>query len=190
VRPSWTYGPRDRVTTPRVVAGLIEGRVPMLGSGQNYLNIVYAGDIAAGIIQAANHPEAERQAYNLASHGEVTQSDLINALTDALGLPRIRRHVPFWLVSRFAYLQELIARLLRRAKPPTITLRAVQLIGRPTQYSTAKARTQLGWQPRVRVEEGVRRTLDWFLALPENQGLLSAKNQAPKLNEITSSKSQ
>lgn len=169
VRPSWIYGPRDRITTPRVVKGLLKGKVPILGSGNNHLNIIYAGDVAAGTILAANHPQAEGQIYNLSSHGEVTQADLLNALTDTLGLPRIRRHVPFWLVSRVAAVQELIARTLRRRHPPTITRRAVYLIGRSTQFSTAKAREQLGWQPRVGIQEGVKRTLEWYFSLPENQ---------------------
>jgi 2-alkyl-3-oxoalkanoate reductase len=168
VRPSWIYGPRDRVTTPRVIAGLLRQRLPMLGSGQNKLNIIYAGDVAAGAILAANHPAAAGQVYNLSSQGEVTQEALLNALTDALGLPRVRKHVPFWLVSRLASIQELIARLLRRSRPPLITRRAVYLIGRSTLFSTAKARADLGWQPRIDVREGVRRTLEWYCGLPEN----------------------
>jgi nucleoside-diphosphate-sugar epimerase len=164
VRPSWIYGPRDRITTPRVVTGLQLGRVPILGSGENYLNIIYAGDVARGAILAASHPGAEGQVYNLSSQGEVKQIDLLNALTDALKLPRLKRHVPFWLVSRVAAFQETLARLLGRTEPPTITRRAVYLIGRSTQFSTDKARNQLGWQPRIKVEEGVRRTLEWYFA--------------------------
>jgi nucleoside-diphosphate-sugar epimerase len=171
VRPSWIYGPRDRITTPRVVAGLVQGRVPILGSGRNVLNIIYAGDVAAGALLAANHPSAAGRVYNLSSQGEVTQLDLLNALTDALGLPRIRKHIPFWLVSRVAALQEFLARLLRRTRPPTITRRAVYLIGRSTQFSTRRAHDELGWKPQVDVTEGVRRTLDWYCSLPENRSI-------------------
>jgi nucleoside-diphosphate-sugar epimerase len=171
VRPSWIYGPRDRVTTPRVVTGLLQRRVPILGSGQNKLNIIYAGDVAAGTILAAQHPQAIGRVYNLSSQGEVSQLDLLNALTDALALPRLHRHIPFWLVNRVASVQELCARLLRRSRPPTITRRAVYLIGRSTLFSTTRARTELGWMPQVNVREGVRRTLAWYSSLPENGAL-------------------
>jgi nucleoside-diphosphate-sugar epimerase len=181
VRPSWLYGPRDRVTIPRVIPALLERRAPMIGSGENYLNIIYAGDVAAGAILAANHPEAKGQAYNLCSEGEVKQKDLLNALTDALSLPRVTKHVPYGLAIRWAFVLEAIAKLLRRAKPPTITRRAVYLIGRSTQYSTHKARTQLGWKPRVNIQEGVRRTLEWFCSLPENRHL---QMKTPVLAEV------
>jgi nucleoside-diphosphate-sugar epimerase len=36
------------------------------------------------------------------------------------------------------------------------------LIGRPTRFSTERARTQLGWSQRVDVVDGVRETLDWY----------------------------
>jgi 2-alkyl-3-oxoalkanoate reductase len=164
VRPSWIYGPRDRVTIPRVVPALQERRVPIIGSGDNLLNIIYVGDVAAGAIRAANHPAAVGQAYNLCSEGEITQKDMINAITDALGLPRVTRHVPYFLAMRFAFLNELFARMFCRKKPPAITRFAIYLIGRPTLFSIAKAKEHLGWQPRVKIDEGVRRALEWYHA--------------------------
>jgi nucleoside-diphosphate-sugar epimerase len=162
IRPVWTYGPRDRVTMPRVIEALRAGRVPIIGSGTNFLNIVYASDVAEAAVLAAAHPGAHGQAYNVSSEGEVTQAQLLSTLTDALSLPRISRHVPYRLASRWAFVLEAWGRLLRRRQPPTITRKAVSLISRSTGFSTERARTQLGWQPRVLIQEGVRRTLDWY----------------------------
>jgi nucleoside-diphosphate-sugar epimerase len=169
VRPSWLYGPRDRVTIPRIVPAVLARRVPILGSGDNLLNIIYAGDVAAGAILAANEKRALGQAYNLCSEGEVTQRDLLNAMTDALALPRVTKRLPYFIAMRFAFLEEAFARLLRRSTPPTITRRAVYLVGRSTRFSIAKAAAQLGWRPRTRVQDGVRRTLEWFFGLEENR---------------------
>jgi nucleoside-diphosphate-sugar epimerase len=164
VRPSWIYGPRDRTTIPRVVPALRSGKVPIIGSGENYLNLIYAGDVADGAIRAAHHADARRQAYNLCSDGEVTQRNLLDTLTDALSLPRIQKHVPFYLANKFAFLRECMARLLRRKKPPRITRRAIYLIGRPTLFSSSKARKQLGWFPQVNIQEGVKRSMEWYFA--------------------------
>lgn len=162
VRPSWIYGPRDRTTMPRLIPALQMGRVKIIGKGDNLLNIIFAGDVAAGAILAANHPAAAGQAYNLCSEGEVTQKQMIDAMTDALALPRITSHRPYWYAIRGAFFFELAARLIMKKTPPRITRRAVFLIGRPTCYSTAKARVQLGWQPRVKIQEGVRRSMEWY----------------------------
>jgi 2-alkyl-3-oxoalkanoate reductase len=162
VRPSWIYGPRDRVTMPRIIPALQRGGVPIIGSGTNLLNIIYVSDVAAGAILAANNPAAQGQAFNLCSDGEVTQQVMVNTMTDALGLPRVTKHVPFRLALSGAFLSEAFARLCRFKNPPRITRRAIFLIGRPTYYSTAKAKTQLGWQPRVNIGDGVRRAFAWY----------------------------
>jgi nucleoside-diphosphate-sugar epimerase len=161
VRPSWIFGPRDRTTLPRVLKALEAGRVAQIGPGDNLLNIVYAADVAEGAILAANHPGAVGRAYNLSSAGEITQRAFLDLLTEALGKPPVTRRVPYRLAFWSAFAAEAFARALHRRQPPYMTRYAVALIGRSTRYSIERARTELGWQPRVSVPEGVRRTLAW-----------------------------
>jgi nucleoside-diphosphate-sugar epimerase len=162
VRPSWIYGPRDRTTLPRVLKALDAGRIAIIGNGDNLLNIVYAGDVADGAIRAANHPQADGQAYNLSSEGEITQKDFLDLLVDVLGRPRIRKHVSYPLAYGIGFLSEVIGRMIRLHRPPHLTRYAVALVGRSTRFSIAKAREQLGWQPRICVYEGVRRMIEWY----------------------------
>ena len=162
VRPSWIYGPRDRTSLPRLMAAFRAGRVRLIGSGDNLLNVVYASDVAEGAILAANHPEAGGRAYNLCSEGELTQRQFLDALTEVLGLPPVRRSSPFWLAYAGGFISEVIGRAIFLKRPPHITRYAVGLVGRPTRFSIARAREQLGWRPCVEAREGLRRTLDWW----------------------------
>jgi nucleoside-diphosphate-sugar epimerase len=162
VRPSWIYGPRDRNGLPRLINALRGRWVKIQGSGDNLLNIVYAGDVAAGAILAANHTGACGQAYHLCSEGEVTQRQYLDAWCEALELPHIDRHVS----PTFAYLGglfgDIVARVGRWNRPPYISRYSVGLMARPANYSIAKARTQLGWQPRIHPYEGIHLTMEWF----------------------------
>jgi nucleoside-diphosphate-sugar epimerase len=166
VRPSWIYGPRDRTTLPRVLKALDAGRVVQIGPGDNLLNIVYAADVAEGAIRAANHPEAVGRAYNLSSVGEITQREFLDLLTESLGKPRVARRVPYGLAFWGGFAAEAIARVIHLRRPPHFTRYAVALIGRSTRFSIERARRELGWQPRVGVREGVRRTLEWHKLVP------------------------
>jgi nucleoside-diphosphate-sugar epimerase len=162
VRPSWIYGPRDRTSLPRLMSAFRAGRVSLIGGGDNLLNVVYAADVAEGAVLAANHPGAAGRAYNLSSEGELTQREFLDVLTDVLGLPRVRRRVPFRLAYAGGFLSELIGRAIFLKRPPHITRYAVGLVGRPTRFSIARAREELGWRPRVGAREGLRRALDWW----------------------------
>lgn len=165
VRPSWIYGPRDRTSLPRVFKALQTGRAALIGRGDNLLNIVYAADVAAGAILAANHPSALGQAYNLSSDGELTQRQFLDVLTDAIGRPRVSRAVPFPIAFWGAFFGEIIALLIRMKRSPYITRYAVTLVGRSIRYSTERARTELGWRPRMPAVEGLQRTLEWYSGL-------------------------
>lgn len=162
IRPSWMYGERDRITVQRLVPALKAGKIMIIGSGENLLNIIYAGDVAAGAILAAESPAAVGQVYNFSSEGEATQKKLLDTLTDALGLARVTKKIPFGLARVVALAQESFFKATFRPKPPAVTRRAIYLVGRAPQFSTAKAREQLGWKPQVSIEEGVRRTLKWL----------------------------
>ena len=162
VRPSWIYGPRDRTTLPRVLRAIGAGRVALVGRGDNLLNIVYAADVADGAIRAANHDGAVGRAYNLSSGGEVTQRQFLDMLTDALGRPRVRMRFPYRLAYWGGLFAEAVGRAIRLRRPPHFTRYAVALIGRSTNFSTERARSELGWAPRVSVAEGLRRTLEWY----------------------------
>jgi nucleoside-diphosphate-sugar epimerase len=162
IRPSWIYGPRDRTTLPRVLKALRAGRVAIIGDGQNLLNIIHAADVAAGAILAANHPGARGRVYNLSSKGEMTQQAFLDHLTGALGLPPIKRHCPYGVSFWGGFAAECVGRAIRLRRPPHFTRYAVALIGRPTRFSIERARTELGWSPRVNVIDGVRETLDWY----------------------------
>jgi 2-alkyl-3-oxoalkanoate reductase len=162
VRPSWIYGPRDRTSLPRVFKALESGRAAVIGTGGNLLNIVYAADVAEGAILAANHPGAVGQAYNLSSGGEITQRQFLDVLTEALGRPPVRWRLPYAMAFWGGFVAEVIGRAIRLRRPPHFTRYAVALVGRPTRFSSAKARAELGWKQKVGVLEGLRRTLGWY----------------------------
>jgi nucleoside-diphosphate-sugar epimerase len=165
VRPSWIFGPRDRNGVPRLVSALRGRWVRIQGQGDNLVNIVHAGDVAEGAIAAANWPGAAGRAYHLCSEGELTQRQYLDAWTDALGLSRIERHIS----SRQAYLGglcgDIVARALRWRRPPHISRYSVALLARPTTYSIARAKEELGWQPRTPLRDAIRGAVDWYRAV-------------------------
>jgi nucleoside-diphosphate-sugar epimerase len=171
VRPTWMIGPHDRNGLPRILLGLQKLWVAQLGDGTNVLSLVYAGDVADGAIRAANHPAAVGQVYHLSGLGEMTQREFLDALTDALGRPRVRRRVSWRLALWGGLLSDVIPRLFRWRRPPHISRYGIDLLARPAQFSIAKARAHLGWQPRVHPREGLRLALSWHS--------LNATAQAP-----------
>jgi nucleoside-diphosphate-sugar epimerase len=164
VRPTWIYGPRDRATLPRMIHTLELGQGGLIGGGHNPLNIVHAGDVADGMVRAGTSPAARGQVYNLSAEETFTQRQLFDALTEAMGRPPLTRRVPYALAFALGLTVELVGKALRVKRNLRITRHAVSLLASTARFSSAKAREQLGWSPRVRPLEGLREAVAWHFS--------------------------
>lgn len=170
IRPSWLFGERDRITVARLIRRLRRGGVPLIGRGDNPLSAVYAGCVADAALLAAADPNSVGEAYNITDQGPITQREFLNLYAAACDAPPIRRRWPYGLIFGVAFLVETIARLRRKRRPPIITRYATWLMGRELSYSTAKARSRLGWSPALSYRESIERTVRWYLSQPEEVG--------------------
>ncbi|MFQ5806085.1 MAG: NAD-dependent epimerase/dehydratase family protein [Phycisphaerae bacterium] len=163
IRPAWLYGERDRATIARLAAMIRNGKAKILGRGDNRLNVVYAGNVAEAAITAAAMPEADGEVYNCSNDGAITQQEYFDLLAKAIGVPPVRRKVPYRLAYCAGFALECLGHLLRTKKPPFVTRYAVWLMGRRSYFSAEKARRQLNWRATVPYEVGVLRTIKWYL---------------------------
>jgi nucleoside-diphosphate-sugar epimerase len=74
----------------------------------------------------------------------------------------VRWHFPYRVAFYGGFLGELVGKAIRMKRPPHFTRYVVALLGRSTRFSIERARTELGWSPRVPAGEGVQRTLEWY----------------------------
>lgn len=162
VRPTWFYGPRDKAFVPRVLRALRKGAVWVIGSRENQLNGLYVTDLAEACVEAGLCDAAAGQSYNLCNLHGISQQELFDILCEGFDLPRVRRRVPLRIAHRFAHLVETSARLMGRKEPPSISRHSLSVLSRPPQFSNSKARRDLNWQPNVRHQEGLSRTIDWI----------------------------
>ncbi|MBN1845136.1 MAG: NAD-dependent epimerase/dehydratase family protein [Sedimentisphaerales bacterium] len=163
IRPSWIYGIRDRTTIERFHRIMTSGKIKIIGSGDNRLNVVNASNAADACLLAAGNPVALGQAYNCSNDGAITQKEYLALWAEAFGCEPPTKKVPFWLASSVAFDCEVIWRLLRIKSPPFVTRYTIWLMGRLVYFPADKAREQLGWQPRISYAAGIAQTARWFL---------------------------
>jgi nucleoside-diphosphate-sugar epimerase len=162
IRPTWIYGPRDPANIPAALNAARHGRAWLIGSGDNVLNMVSVAHVAEAAILAANHPAARGQAYNICGEYQLTQRQMMNMVCQAVGVPLVRRHLPYPIVHAFGFLLELAGRLLRRKRKPFITRHGMSVYVRPIDYSWEKAERDLGLRPPSDTHERFAETLRWF----------------------------
>ncbi|MFP4624539.1 MAG: NAD-dependent epimerase/dehydratase family protein, partial [Gemmatimonadota bacterium] len=161
VRPSVVYGERDRSATPVLVRYASLPIVPLVDGGRHTLPVVYAGNVARGVVAALDRPDSVGRAYNLALDAPVTGRELAELIARGLGRRLRTVSVPATPLRSLATAIDAAARAIPGLRPPDLR-RAARSLAVDNPYDSARARLELGWSGLVPHAEGVRRTMAWW----------------------------
>jgi nucleoside-diphosphate-sugar epimerase len=158
LRPGILYGPAGGRSIGRGLARLGPVHL-MIGSGRNLLPFTYVDNAVDCLLLAAVSPEAIGQAYNVVDEPQVCVHDVVLQRREITRERFVMVSVSPFLLCAVARLLELNSSLRRSEMPPKATRYVIHSACTDIRYDTSKARQQLGWQPAVTLEEGLRKTL-------------------------------
>jgi nucleoside-diphosphate-sugar epimerase len=164
VRPGLIYGPRDTNSFGRFARLVEQGKMLLIGSGNNHLPLIYVRDVAQGILLASEIDQALGRAYLLVNDEPVTQRDYFNAIARELGVAPPRRHLPYRLALALGATAETIGHLTRMKHPPPVMRFGLKQIAGENRFVISRARCELGFVPQVGLAEGVREGIAWYRA--------------------------
>ena len=159
VRPAAIFGPGD-TRFLKLFRPIDRGRFIMIGSGHNLYHLVYVDDLCRGMIRAAESPRAVGRAYILAGPPAIPIRELVGLIARVLSVPIPRWRVPFGPVYLASWICELGWKVL--PGDPPLYRRRVDFFRKSRSFDIARAREEIGYEPEVGLEEGLRRTLAWY----------------------------
>jgi dTDP-glucose 4,6-dehydratase len=137
IRSTNVYGAHQQLhkIIPRAIVYLKLGRrLPLHAGGQQVRSFIHIRDISRGELAAMEHG-TDGEAYNLSPDRSVTIRELVERICEARG-------------ADFAASTEEVAARAGHDKIYVI--------------DSTRARTQLGWTPRIGLEEGLAETMAWI----------------------------
>lgn len=162
LRPGFIYGPRDRTVLPRIFERLKKRQFAFLGSGENLMNNTYVGNLVDAVFLALERDDCVGQYYNIADGRLVSKKEFINTIAEQAGYPLPTKHVPLPVAKVLAKAMEGAWRLLGKTEAPLLSNARIKFLGMNLDYSIAKARRELGYDPQVDFQEGMKQTIEWF----------------------------
>ncbi len=161
VRPASTYGPRGTAWTLGPVEKIKAGRLVLVGQDRGLVTPGYIDNVVDGLILALGHNAALGEAFNLCDDLAVSYRQFYLSYAHMLGLSTLPT-LP-GIVAHLARLGP--AQLMRRVTGrPSAGPWSLHFRFNPSQFSVAKAKLRLGYEPTIGFEEGMRRTEAWLRA--------------------------
>jgi nucleoside-diphosphate-sugar epimerase len=158
LRPAWVYGPRcPRMA--KLLRSVRAGHFVYVGAGRNLRHPIYISDAVEALLKAgtADAPLAGRT-YLVAGPRSVSLRELVETCARQLGVSPPRRHLPRPVAGVAAGAAELAFRLARREPP--FSRRSLVFFENDNAFDIGAARRDLGFEPQVDLDEGIRRTIE------------------------------
>ncbi|HUF22848.1 MAG TPA: NAD-dependent epimerase/dehydratase family protein [Vicinamibacterales bacterium] len=158
-RPTGIYGPGDRRLL-KLFRGVARGRFLMLGKGDIFYHLTYVEDLCEGFRLCGEAAAAAGRTYILAGGDVTTLKELVARIARIAGVRPPKRSLPVWPVWIAGAVCEAACAPLR-IEPP-LYRRRVDFFTKSRAFDISRAQSELGYAPAVGLDEGIRRTLDWY----------------------------
>jgi len=160
-RPCMVYGPRDRLLSDKTYRQFNVPVVVWPGKANPRTAIVHVTDVADCIILAATSDKAVGEIYNIAPTEVIWFRDYGDAMIRALGGRKIQISIPYSVGYLWCSCMEGWAHLKRQKELPYLTRSGVRFLNQGMHIDGSKARSELGWEPKISIEEGTKQYVAW-----------------------------
>jgi nucleoside-diphosphate-sugar epimerase len=134
------FGPRQDPSSPYsgvislFISALCEGKPPKIyGDGEQTRDFTYVANVVDGVLRACHANGASGEVINVATGGRISLNQLFRTVRDLVGAS---------------------------IEPVYESVRAGDV--RDSQADISKARRILGYEPLVRFEDGLKKTVEWY----------------------------
>ena len=170
LRPRLIWGPGDQQILPRLVERASQGRLRIVGDGRNLVDTTYIDNAAQAHFDAFEHlavgAACAGRAYFISNGEPKPMGELLNALLEAAGAPRVDRHLSFKAAYRIGAACEVLWKLLPLKGEPPMTRFLAEQLSTTHWYDMAPATRDFGYRPRIGFDEGLTRLKQSLPELP------------------------
>jgi nucleoside-diphosphate-sugar epimerase len=175
VRPGLVYGPGDLHLLGFFVS-IKKGLFRAIDGGKALLHPIYIDDLVVALLLCAGRSQAPGHSYNIAGERPVPVRELAAAIAHALGKELPAASIPLWLANLASDIFAITPGI--RGEHAPLTRSRVKFLTNSRIYDISRAKSELGFAPKVALEEGMKLTAAWY---SKQHYLDGSSNRAQKL---------
>lgn len=160
LRPAAIYGPGDPERFFMIFRRVSKGVFPMFGNGKTFYHPLYIDNLVDAFMLVMDEGKGDGQAYLIADEEYVEIEKLVKKVGEALGVAVRVPHYPILPLMIAGHVCETVCKPF--GITPPIFPRRVDWYRQNRAFRIEKAKRELGYRPAIGLEEGLRRTAEWY----------------------------
>jgi len=163
IRPRGIFGPYDRSILLRLFERSKKGYLPLIRKGEALIDVTYVENVVEALICAAKAPkECAGKKYNITNGEPLEIKKLLELLFRSLGKEISFISLPYSIGYLLGGLMETLYSVFPFTKEPPFTRYAFGLLGNSQTLDISLAKKELGYIPKISIEEGLKRFAVWY----------------------------
>ena len=160
LRPPAVYGPRDHDGLG-IFQWASKGYIPGMGGKEKTVSLIYGPELARGIVEATVSERTTGETYFIADLHGYPFCETMAKVARMVGKRPRTLVLPTWLLYGLAGISEAVS--VFQTGPPVLNVEKVRdLVQKNWVCSPKKIEEQIGFRTQVSIEDGLRRTLEWY----------------------------
>lgn len=169
LRPHLIWGPQDNHLVPRIIERA--NRLVRVGTGRNLVDTIYIDNAADAHIQAAdilkqNHNLSGR-VYFISQEDPVPLWEMVNNILKTAGLAPVQRSISRNTAWMIGAVLEIFYKMFKISGEPRMTRFLADELSTAHWFDISAAKKDLGYAPKISIEEGLSRLERWLQHKPE-----------------------
>ena len=160
LRPAAIYGPGDPERFLMIFKRVAKGTFPMFGSGKTLYHPLYIDNLLDAFMLAMEEGKGDGQVYLIADDEFIEIENLVRKVAEALNVEVRIPHYPLAPVIIAGHICEKVCKPF--GITPPIFPRRVDWYRQNRAFKIDNAKRDLGYQPKVDIDEGLKRTAAWY----------------------------
>ncbi len=160
LRPTAIYGPGDPERFQMIFKRVNKGVFPMFGDGKTFYHPLYIDNLVDAFMLAMEPGKGRGQAYLIGDEDYVSIETLVRKTAQALGVAVKIPHYPILPLMIAGHVCETVCKPFKITPP--IFPRRVDWFRQNRAFNISKAKRELGYQPKIGLDEGLKRTGVWY----------------------------
>jgi dihydroflavonol-4-reductase len=160
LRPPAVYGPRDSDLL-EIFKWAVKGFVPAIGGRKKTMSLIFGPELGRAIVEATLSEKTAGETYFVSDTDPYSYIETAGKVSALAGKRTRVIPLPRWLVYTMGGVSEALSAF--RSAPPVLNIEKVRdLIQNHWVCTPRKLQDHLGFSTQVSIDEGLKRTYEWY----------------------------